>query len=336
VDDLYVIYNSDHLHDLLLAHLRKKYGTVRSTTNLKQFLALKLTEDNDGSMLISQETYINNAAATFNLINARSIDSPTPSGKYLPKPDDDEAIVDQHLYQAGVGTIRYAADNTRPELAFVAGDLGRFMNGPTAKHHRALKQALVYWTTRPSQGLLYKRDVEAGGKLDIQAWTDASWASNAEDRRSIGGYAIYINGNLIHWQSKQQKCTAQSSAESELIAASELARELIGLRNLLTELGFEVASPTIYIDNQATIKIANNQGKSTRVKHIDVKHQFLCERMAEQAFHLVYCPTEFNRADIFTKPLNHHAFPPAEACLLGGHPSQHTITTASVWHNNYQ
>ena len=44
-------------------------------------------------------------------------------------------------------------------------------------------------------------------------------------RRSTTGYTIMLNGGPVTWSSKLQKSTAQSTAEAEIIAATEAAQE---------------------------------------------------------------------------------------------------------------
>jgi hypothetical protein len=57
--------------------------------------------------------------------------------------------------------------------------------------------------------------------------------------------------------SRKQKTAAQSIAEAEFIAANEVAKEIVWLRNFISEMGFSVSTPTtIYKDNQACIAIA--------------------------------------------------------------------------------
>lgn len=48
------------------------------------------------------------------------------------------------------------------------------------------------------------------GHLDIQVYTDADWAGNLVDRRSISGYFALLGGNLVTWKSKKQKVVALS------------------------------------------------------------------------------------------------------------------------------
>jgi len=68
--------------------------------------------------------------------------------------------------------------------------------------------------------------------------------------------------------------------EAEYIAASEATKDTIWLRNLLGELGLIQDSPTtLYVDNQAAIRLAGNPSTHSRSKHIDIRHHIIRERV---------------------------------------------------------
>ena len=62
------------------------------------------------------------------------------------------------------------------------------------------------------------------------------------------------------------------------MALSDAAKEAIHLKALLSSLGMEQEAPvTIYEDNQAAIKIAENPVLHDRTKHIDIRYHFVRE-----------------------------------------------------------
>jgi hypothetical protein len=97
---------------------------------------------------------------------------------------------------------------------------------------------------------------------------------------------------------------AQSSAETEYIAAAAAARELTWLRRLAADMGLAHTGPTIlHADNQACIAMGNNTSDSARTKHIDVAYHFLRSAVARGVLTLKHVPSTSNPADAFTKPL---------------------------------
>lgn len=72
----------------------------------------------------------------------------------------------------------------------------------------------------------------------------------------------------------------------------------------MKELGYEQSEATkIYEDNQACISVANDPKEHKKMKHIDVKYNFLRDVIAKGFIELEYIPSEEQLADIMTKAL---------------------------------
>ena len=65
---------------------------------------------------------------------------------------------------------------------------------------------------------------------------------------------------------------------------------------------------TIKQDNQCAIALAEKDAAHTRSKHIDIKHHFIREKIANKIIKLEYCPTDNMIADTLTKPLSREKF----------------------------
>ena len=88
------------------------------------------------------------------------------------------------------------------------------------------------------------------------------------------------------------------------MAASLASRELLWLRELLTEMNLQVCDPVIvWEDNQGCIKLVESEKFGARTKHIAVCHFLLRDLQEKGVLRLQYCPSEEMLADIFTKPL---------------------------------
>jgi hypothetical protein len=64
----------------------------------------------------------------------------------------------------------------------------------------------------------------------------------------------------------------------------------------------------IKCDNQSSIKLANNLVYHARSKHIETQHHFIREKMQSKEIDIIYCNTNENMVDIFTKPLGKTKF----------------------------
>lgn len=59
----------------------------------------------------------------------------------------------------------------------------------------------------------------------------------------------------------------------------------------------------MHIDNQSAIKLISTGILNKRSKHIDVRYRFIEKKVRENDIRLIYCNTNEQVADIFTKPL---------------------------------
>ena len=93
-----------------------------------------------------------------------------------------------------------------------------------------------------------------------------------------------------------------STTEAEYVALALAVQEGVWLRGLLADLLIDVDVIPIFEDNQSCIKMACNM-ENKRVKHIDVKHQFIRQKVDEGDVTLHYVNTKDQEADILRKPL---------------------------------
>jgi hypothetical protein len=141
-------------------------------------------------------------------------------------------------------------------------------------------------------------------ELRVIAMFDSDWATDKNDRRSIASYLTTIGGTaLVNWQSKKQQTVALSSCESETMAGTVCAQDVLFTMNLLEELvGDKLLKPSyIYGDNVASLFLAQNNSVSQRTKHIDIRYHFMNELVESKCFELRHVRTEENTSDINSK-----------------------------------
>lgn len=235
---------------------------------------------------------------------------PTPPPNSLPNIVDDDILIN---YQRIVGSLIYLAICTRPDIAYAAMALGQYNAAPTRAHLLAAKGVLRYLQGTMDYGIEYTAPTNPNVPDTVVPFThgcalsDADWASDETDRKSISGYCFFYHGNLVSWSASKQKVVASSSTEAEYYALSYALREAIWIRLFLTDMRFPVPKPfPLLCDNKSTLNIANSDANSSRTKHIDVRYHFIREKIHDGTFDTTWIPTADMTADIFTKPL---AFP---------------------------
>ncbi|KAH9654345.1 hypothetical protein KPL70_027718 [Citrus sinensis] len=143
-----------------------------------------------------------------------------------------------------------------------------------------------------------------GGRMTLTGYTDADWANNIDDRKSTGGYYIYLGNNLISWSSKKQNAVARSSTESEYRALANTTAEILWLQSVLKELQVPLIEiPIIWCDNTGAASLAANPIHHSRTKHIEIDVHFVRDIISKGGVEVRYVPTEYQPADIFTKAL---------------------------------
>jgi hypothetical protein len=143
---------------------------------------------------IKQSSYAKRILSQFGMGDCNPAKIPMDPGIKLHQDKSGEPM-DATEYRKMVGCLRYLL-HTRPDLAYSVGMTSRFMKRPTVMHMRAIKQILRYLKGTIEMGLVY---TQVGGEEVLVGYTDSDLSGDLVGRRSTGGMAFYLNGNLITW-----------------------------------------------------------------------------------------------------------------------------------------
>ena len=89
-----------------------------------------------------------------------------------------------------------------------------------------------------------------------------------------------------------------------LLEASEAVMEV---KNIAEALGVEQEKIAIHCDNQVATGIANDTAKEKRTRHMDMRFQWVREKVYRHVFEIKWRPGKTNLAD-FTKLLGRYDF----------------------------
>ncbi|CAI7748377.1 unnamed protein product [Closterium sp. NIES-53] len=265
-------------------------------------------------MRVHQRKYLEALAANFGQSEGH-VSTPFPSGFKCMKGPEEESVGEEERrrFHSLVGSLMYAAVNTRPDVAFATGQLARVVQCPNEEQVAAGIRVAKYLGQTPTVGLQYSAaaqrrqkgaDGVEPGHLFLTTFSDASYASEPEDMTSVVGFICCVGGGPTAWESKKQVDQALSSMESEYMALFRAVLEILWQRRLLAELGEEQQRPTpLYCDRQGAIALAKNPVLHGLTKHMRVKWHWTRSMVAAGEVELHYVKTTGQPADMMTKRL---------------------------------
>lgn len=167
---------------------------------------------------------------------------------------DGDLLDDPTRYRYLVGSLVYLV-STRPDIVYIVHILSQFMARPTYLHHSHLLRVLRYLRGTISRRLFFPSSTS----LQLQACSNATWASDHSDRRSLSAYCVFLGSSLIAWKTKKQTAVSHSSAETKLRAMAVVTVEVTWLRWLLADFRVLVIGPTTLLsDSTGAISIARD------------------------------------------------------------------------------
>lgn len=155
------------------------------------------------------------------MLHSKPISSPRATSLKLSQ-FDSPSFTDATLYWSLVGRLQYLS-LTRPDISFAVNKSCQFMHDPKDSHCVAVKRILRYLKDTINFGLLFKPQ----SCFQLHKYSDADWGGSLDDKKSTGGYCIYLGKHLISWSFKKQSTVAWSSTAVEYKALASSAAETI-------------------------------------------------------------------------------------------------------------
>jgi transposase InsO family protein len=301
VDDMIITGDNHEEIQTLEKRLCKEFE-MKNLGNLRYFLGIEVARNKD-TIFLSQRKYILDLLAEVGLLECKPVETPFIQNQRL-RTDLDQTPVDREKYQRLVGKLIYLS-HTRPDIAYAVNVVSQFMHSPKEEHMEAVMRILRYLKGALGRGLMFRKN----GHLNVIGYTDADWAGCIDDRRSTAGYFTFVGGNLVTWRSKKQNVVSLSSAEAEFRGMVKGICELLWIRKVLTELGFEPNNEMkLFCDNKAAIDISHNPVLHDRTKHIEIDKHFIREKIDSKIIEIPFVRSGEQIADMLTKAVTGKVF----------------------------
>jgi hypothetical protein len=147
------------------------------------------------------------------------------------------------------------------------------------------------------------------GMTKLVGYYDSDLSGDIDTRKSTTCALFLLGKSLVSWQSLKQRVVALSSCEAEYIAATTAATQAIWMARLLGELlRWEPEVVELKVDNKSVLALARNPVFYERNKHIDLRHHFIQNCLAEGTVSATYINTVDQLADFLTKSLGRVKF----------------------------
>ncbi|KAJ9561108.1 hypothetical protein OSB04_006268 [Centaurea solstitialis] len=281
------IYVDDIIFGSTKAKLCKKFESLMQSQykmsmmgELTYFLGLQVKQSENG-IFISQGNYVRDMLKKFDLTACSEMKTPMAPPLKLDK-DSNGKSVDVSTYRGMIGSLLYLTAS-RPDIMYATCLCARYQADPKESHLKAVKRIFRYLKGTPNLGC----------KLD---------------RKSTTGGCHLLGGKLVSCTSKKQNSVSTSTAEAEYVAAGSCCAQVLWMRNQLLDYGFQLSKIPIFCDNTSAIAIANNPVLHSKTKHIEIRYHFIRDYLMNGDVELQFIPTEYQLADLFTKPLDEKRF----------------------------
>jgi hypothetical protein len=202
-------------------------------------------------------------------------------------------------YRSIVGALQYLT-LTQPDISFSVNKVCQYLHSLTYVHWTAVKRILRFLKHTLGSGL----HIRSSPSTMISAFSNADWIGCVDDRKSTGGFTVFLRPNLISWCAKKQKTVSRSSIKAEYKAMVDATTEVMWVQMVLQELQIPHSrSPRLWCNNMGAKYLTSNPIFNGRMKHVEVSYHFVRDHVIKKLHGVHFISTEDQVADEFTKAL---------------------------------
>ena len=302
VDDIFAIGRKsrcDKFGDGLDAYI-----PITNLGELQWYAGCRFERDRvSGTVKVFQQASVEKIVAKFGV----TLGKPTfiVVGLKLDEFDQEEAEVEEP-FRSLVGHLMWLANQTRPGMLNAVRAVARYSHSPKPVHWKVALHILQYIRLTSGHGITFQRGM--GSVVDLELYVDSEFASRDTNRRSVPEGVVMCAGACVSFFLGRRKVSPFLLLRQSMLRWPRGSR-----RRFMVYLEFifpdrDVGCTLVKEDNVGVIHLAKNPATTPNSKHIDIRHHFIRERLANGEFKVVYVPSEEQHADFLTKSLHPGAF----------------------------
>jgi len=297
VDDN-AIAGTKFLRDLVIESLQREFK-AKDLGVASHYIGVSI-EYSENGLLLHQKKDIEEMLRKFKFWNVTPLK--TPFNDYSFKEIADSDAFDETTFRSAIGSLMWYALSTRPDILFAVTSLAQFQAKPTKLAWECVHRIFRYLRGTLDFGIFIPFPTKnKPAHFILKPYSDASHAIPILDHRSASGIIFLLNDTPVHWISRKQHLISTSSTESEIIAASLCAQELLWIMQVLQPIAPFKCPVHLHIDNLSMKYITESVLMSHRTKHLELRYLFIKQLIQDHPVVLKWIPSEANIADIFTK-----------------------------------
>ncbi|XP_052489421.1 uncharacterized mitochondrial protein AtMg00810-like [Gossypium raimondii] len=180
---------------------------------MSYFIGMEVSQTQQG-IFLSQKAFALKILNKFSMLNCKATSTPVAIGEKLSSQGVFEKIC-EITYRSLLECLLYLTTN-RPDIMFAVSLLSRFMYCYNVKHLQAVKTVLRYIKGTLSFRMMFSKI----DSIKLLGYADSDWAGLIDDMKSTLGYLFTLGSAIFCWSSKKQSVVAQSTTETEYVAAA--------------------------------------------------------------------------------------------------------------------
>ncbi len=313
VDDCFISCANLDIAEGVVGWLHEEFedlNVVRGLTH--SYTGMMLDFTSPGQVRITMDGLVTELMQKCNI----SKSAPTPAKKDLFEDDPDSLPLNENqrqLFHSVVMSCAYIAKRIKPETLVAVSKLASRVNCANEKDWEKLQRLLRYINGTRHMAMCLEMGMYP---IQVVASIDSAHAVHG-DMRGHTAVALSIGKGTIQAISVKQPINTKSSAETELVAASDGATPAINAQNILIGQSLEVRPLIIHQDNKSTLAmLSNGRAMGPTTRHISIRYFWLTDRINNGEVSVVYVPTDEITADALSKPLQGSQFLKHRATLL--------------------